>query len=202
MIIPVDKEKVINEFKAKYVENRYEAEVSKIYERFNGNKEERKDNIKEEIINNFKKLCSYSIELQKKGLKGVIQFIHISYLRTSLMENRGIYRIDIYDDRWFVDKEECYTNLNLDFIFQSLFSHISELEQHKKEYGRTITEMDIERIKLKEADKYNDLAIKIFKSMIDDFIECDEYKDMKKHEEIMILAGEYKDEAILLYESN
>ena len=198
MIILVDKEKVINEFKAKYVDKRFGEETFKIYEKFNSNKEE----IKEEIISEFKKVCAYAIELQEKGLKGIIQFIHISYLRTSLMENMGIYRIDLYDDRWFVDKEECSVNISLDFIYQPLFSHISELEQHKKEYGRTITEMDIERIKLKEAEKYHDLAIKILKSMINDFIECEEYKDMKKHEEIMILAGEYRDEAILLYESN
>ena len=161
MIIPVDKVKVINEFKEKYVDKRFREETFKIYERFNSNKED----IKEEIINKFKQVCAYSMELQEKGLKGEIQYIHISYLRTGLIENKGIYRIDLYDDKWFVDKEECSINIDFDFIFKALFSHMSELEEHKKEYGRNITEMDLERIKLKEADKYHDLAIKILKNI-------------------------------------
>lgn len=198
MIIPVDKEKILNEFESKYVENRFEQEIDKIYERFNKNKED----IKEGIINNFKKVCTYAMELQEKDLKGEIQFIHISFLRTRLAENNGIYRIDLYDDKWFLDKEECFINISLDFIFESLFSHISELEGKKKEYGRTITEMDIEKIRLTEGDKYHKLALKILQTMINNFIECNEYKAMKKHEEIMIIAGEYRDDGILLYESN
>lgn len=197
MIIPVDKEKILNEFKEKYVYKKFQEEVPKIYERFNSNKED----IKQEINDNFKKVCAYAIELQEKALKDEIRYIHISYLRTGVIENKGIYRIDLYDDKWFVDKEECSINVDLDFIFVSLFSHISELEEHRKEYSRNITEMDIEKIKLSEGDKYHELTLEILKSMIDDFVECDEYKAMKKHDEIMILAGEYRDESTILFES-
>ena len=34
MIIPIDKERVLDEFKLKYVENRFYEEISKIYEEF------------------------------------------------------------------------------------------------------------------------------------------------------------------------
>lgn len=198
MIIPVDKEKILHEFNEKYVIKRFEQETVKIYEKFENNKEE----LKGEILSKFKKVCTYAKELQEKALKGEIKYIYISYLRTSIVENKGVYRIDMYDDKWFLDKEECFINLSLDFIFEPLFAHVGELEGHKKEYGRNITSMDIERIRLKEGDKYHKLTIEILKSMINDFLECDEYESMKKHETIMILAGEYRDEAILLYEDN
>ena len=73
MIIPVDKAKIINEFKLKYVEERYSQEITKIYERFNKNKD-----IKEKIIANFKKVCLHAINFQEKDLKREIQYIYIS----------------------------------------------------------------------------------------------------------------------------
>jgi len=79
---------------------------------------------------------------------------------------------------------------------------MEELQIKRKEYGRTITEMDIEKIKLKEGNKYHRLGIKILESVVKDFVECDEYKEMKKNDEISILAGEYCDEAVLIYETS
>lgn len=197
MIIPVNKEKIMNEFKTKYIEGRFHEESTKIYEEFENNKK----SIIQELILKFKEVCKKAINMQEKDLKGEIKYIYMSYLRISLMQSSGIYRIDLYDDKWFLDKEECCVNMDLSFIYEPLFKHMKELLEKRKEYGRTITEMDIEKIKLKEGDKYHRLGIKILESIVNDFVACDEYKEMKKNDEISILAGEYHDEAILIYEN-
>ncbi|WP_315081006.1 hypothetical protein [uncultured Clostridium sp.] len=198
MIIPVDKEKILQEFNGKYVKERFSEERSKIYEKFNSKKEL----IKKELINNFDHVCKIANNLQNKNLKGKIQYIYISYLRTNLMQNSGIYRIDMYDDKWFLDKEECSGNLNLSFIYEPLFNHSNELLEKRKEYGRTITEIDIEKIKISEGNKYNDVVIDILESIVYDFLNCESYKEMKKSEEIMIFVGEYRDEVKLIYEDS
>lgn len=198
MIIPIDKEKVLNEFKLKYVEGRFYEESSKIYEEFEGKREL----IKEDILSKFKKGCLNASELQRKELKGEIKYIYFSYLRTSIIDDKSTYRIDFFDDKWFMDKEECSVDFNMDFIYKPLFNHMKELNEKKSEYGRTITEMDIENIKLKEADRYNNIALKILDSLTDDFISCDEYKEMNRSEEMLILAGEYMDEVRILYEES
>ncbi|BCZ47460.1 hypothetical protein psyc5s11_35270 [Clostridium gelidum] len=198
MIIPVNKEKIMDEFKTKYVEGRFYEESPKIYEMFEDNKK----SIIEELILKFKEVCKKAINMQEQGLKGEIKYIYISYLRTSLMQNLGVYRIDFYDDKWLLDKEECFINIDLSFIYEPLFNHMEELQIKRKEYGRTITEMDIEKIKIKEGNKYHRLGIKILESIVNDFVECDEYKEMKKNYEISILAGEYCDEAVLIYETS
>lgn len=197
MIIPIDKEKVLNEFKLKYVEGRFYEESSKIYEEF----ESKRELIKEKVLSKFKEGCEKALNLQNEGIKGEIKYIYFSYLRTSIMENKSTYRMDFFDDGWFMDKEECSINFNMDFIYKPLFKHMEELNEHKSEYGRTITEMDIEKIKLKEADRYNKIALRILDSFTDDFINCNEYKEMKKSEEIHIFAGEYMDQVRVLYES-
>ena len=197
MIIQVDKEKVLEEFKNKYVENRFTNEISKINEKIAKNEEI----IKNQILLNFNKVCENAKTLQNENLKKKIKFIYISFLRTSLLENKGIWRIDLFDENWFLDKEECFINLDFSFLYESLFEHIKELQEKKKEYGRTITEMDIEKIKLQEGDKYHKFVIKILEDIVNELIECENFKEMKRHEELMIFAGEYKDEVELLYEN-
>ena len=198
MIIQENKEKILEEFKNKYVMNRFMNEISKINEII----EKKEKVIKDEILLNFNKVCENAKNLQNQNLKKEIKFIYISFLRTSLLENKGIYRIELFDENWFLDKEECSINLDFTFIYEDLFKHIDELQEKKKEYGRTITEMDIEKIKLKEGDKYHELIIRIFENMKNELMECENFKEMIKNEEFMIFAGEYMDEVELLYESS
>lgn len=198
MIIHVDKEKVLDEFKRKYVEGRFYEQSSKIYEYF----EENKESIKKEILISFREGCKRALELQSSGTKQDIKFIYISYLRTSIMENKGIYRIDFFDERWFMDKEECSVDFDMDFVYEPLFKHMEELNEKKSEYGRTITEMNIDKIKMKESERYNKIALNILDDMVEDFINIDEYKEMKKSDEIRIFAGEYMDKVRVLYENS
>ena len=198
MIIQADKEKVLDEFKRKYVEGYFYEEASKIYEYF----EENKDSIKKKMLISFREGCKKALELQNEGIKQNIKFIYISYLRTSIMDNKSTYRIDFLDNRWFMDKEECSIDLNMDFIYEPLFKHMEELNEKKSEYGCTITEMDIEKIKMKESEKYNKIALNILDGMIEDFISTDEYQEMKKDEEIRVFAGEYMDKVMVLYENS
>ena len=198
MIIPVDKEKILQEFKDKYVNNRFINEIPKINKKIEKNEKV----IKNEILLNFNKVCENAKNLQNQNLKKEIKFIYISFLRTSLLENKGIWRIDLFDENWFLDKEECFINLDFSFIYEDLFDFIEGLQEKKKEYGRSITEMDIEKIKLQEGDKYHNLIMRFFENKINELIECENFKEMNKHNELMIFTGEYMDEVELLYESS
>ncbi|CAH0437506.1 Conserved hypothetical protein [Clostridium neonatale] len=72
----------------------------------------------------------------------------------------------------------------------------------RKEYGRAIREMDIEKIKLEESNKYNGIAMQILAQLINQFMECDEYKNIDKDEEIIFFAGEYMDDVVILYDGS
>ena len=192
MIIKADKNKVLKEFREKYVADRYKEELKNILEKYNENK----DSIKEKLTSKFNSICQEAVFLQKEGLKGEIKYIYFSMLRTKLLENKGQWRIDLYDERWFLDKEECSINIDLDFIYEPVFNHMKELSEKKKEYIRIIKEKDLEAIKLKEANKYHSLALNIMRDALKNFLECISYNEMKKKEDIAIMAGEYMDTAI------
>lgn len=195
MIIQVDKEKVLKEFEEKYVQGRYITEFKKILEEYTENKEK----IKENLSAAFNSVCKEAILLQEKQLKGEIKYIYFSMLRTMLLENKGSWRIDLYDENWFLDKEECSINIDLNFIYEPLFNHMKELLTKKNEYGRTIKENDIHLIKQKEANTYHCFVLSVITDLLKIFLEDLAYKEMEKKEDIVIMSGEYMDAAIKIH---
>jgi len=198
MLKQIDKNKVLREFEEKYVTDKWVDKFLEVDEMYKGDKAA----IEENLSLSFDKVCKQAIVFQGKQLKGEIKYIYISLLRTSILENKGEYRIDLYDENWFLDKEETNINIDLNFIYVPLFDFIKELKEKKKEYGRTITDMDIENIMLREVYKFHVLALEFLKGLIENFIKISSYEEMEKAEDIRILAGEYMDEAEIIYPEN
>lgn len=195
MIQTINKETALKDFIEKHVQERWIKNIEII----NKNYIENSDKIESQFIKTFEKLCKKAISLQNEGNKGEISYIYISFLRTRIMENTAFYRIDAYDSNWFADKEECFEFWDADFMFKDFFQHMEELELYKSDYLRKITSMDIERIKKYEAIKYHIFAIEFVRTMIDQLIEVEKYKEMLKTPNIVILAGEYMDQTEVLY---
>ena len=199
MIKYPDKEEVLQEFKEKYVDNLWVNNFIENDEFYRNNKEEFDFKLRQK----FEFICKKCIEMQNSNLKGEVNYIYFSLLRTSLLEGRGEFRIDFYDENWFLDKAECSVNIELDFLYTTLFELESILKSKKIEYGRTITEMDIEYIILDEADKYHILCAEFLKDIIkEQFINLKSYKEMKKSNNLKILIGEFMDEAEIIYEAH
>ncbi|AJG99816.1 hypothetical protein LF65_03253 [Clostridium beijerinckii] len=195
VIKSVNKKEILNKFVNKYVGDRWITEFNNIDEKYKNNK----NSIQEDLKSQFADVCKLGIALQDQGLKGEIKYIYFSLLRTSLLENKGEFRIDLYDERWLLDKAECSVNINLDFIYTSLFKHMEELKEKKKEHVRTITDMDIEELMLLESNLYHILSVEFLRNVIEELLEVPSYKELKKSEDIKIMAGEFRDEADLIY---
>ncbi|MCB2342178.1 hypothetical protein [Clostridium estertheticum] len=84
------------------------------------------------LVSAFNEVCKQAICLQDKQLKGEIRYIYFSLLRTSILENKGEYRVDLYDENWFLDKQESFINIDLNFIFASILSIWKNLRKRKK----------------------------------------------------------------------
>lgn len=194
-----DKEEVLKEFKEKYVDNLWINNFVENDEFYRNNKEE----IDSKLRMQFESVCKKCIDLQEENLKGEIHYIYFSLLRTSILEGKGEFRIDFYDENWFLDKEECSINMDLSFLYQTLFEMESSLKSKKMEYGRDITDMDIEDIIMDEADKYHILCAEFLKEIINEqFINIDSYKEINKGSNLKILVGEFMDDVEIVYEAD
>lgn len=193
----MDKNEALKDFVEKYVKGQWQQEFVAIDEDYRKNKE----HIDEGLKFAFESLCKEAITLQNRNAKGKIKYIYFSFLRTSIMGNTSFYRLDAYDEKWFLDKQECFVMWDADFIFRNLFNHIKELQTKTGGYARKITPIDIEEIKFCEALKYHTLTMEFLKEMIPMLIEGEAYKEMVKTPDITILAGEFMDLSEPLYEA-
>ncbi|WP_297423990.1 hypothetical protein [Clostridium sp.] len=192
---PVNKDKNLVEFLEKNLVNKWVDEFLEIDKRY-------KNNIvfiEDELKSKFDSVCKLGSKFQEQEAKGEIKYIYFSLLRTSFFKNEWLWRIDLYDEKWFLDKTECSINISLDFIYNSFFQKIEELKEKKKEYGRSITDMDIEDVMIGEADKYHILATEFLKSIIDKLIKVPCYENLKKTEDVKIMAGEYIGASEVIY---
>ncbi|OCA96886.1 hypothetical protein [Clostridium beijerinckii] len=195
MLKQIDKEKVLMEFNEKYVLDQWAYKFLEADEIYKSDKEA----IEENLMISFEDICKKATELQKNKVKGEIKYIYFSLLRTKILEYEGEYRVDLYDENWFLDKKETSTNLDLNFLYVPLFDFIRELKEKKKMYGRTITDMDVENIMLGEVNKFHVLAVEFLRNTVEKFVTTPAYDEMEKADDIKILAGEYMDEAEIIY---
>lgn len=195
-MITEKKKAAIEDLARKHILNRWMDELKNISNRYLGSQDE----IEGELIDIFDKLCRRTKELQEKGLKNKVKYIYFSILRTKIMENKGVYRIECYDEDWYLDEVEVYELWNPDFIYKSLFDHMEELEEEKKKYLRKITSMDIEKIKQVEASKYHILACEMIRDIVEKLIELESFKEIVEESGYLILFGEYKGDSELIYQ--
>ena len=187
----IDKQGALEDFHQKYVYGKWVNNFIEIDKNYTNNREK----IEAKISQKFEEICKKAISLQKSQLKGRIKYIYFSFLRTNIIEDNAEYKVDFFDEKWLLDKIECTVNINMGFVFDLLFSDIEELKIRKNEYGRKITLMDIEEIKIIESEKYNALAIEFLRDIINKLVEIPAYIEMQKGEDILIMAGEFMDRA-------
>ncbi|WP_374020736.1 hypothetical protein ABU162_14825 [Paenibacillus thiaminolyticus] len=197
MIRVMSKEEALQDLLEQHVFDRWQSDLPEIDERYR----QEKEHIERRFLEAFEAVCKQAAKLQEEGRKGSIHYVYISFLRTSIMANTAQYRIDAYDDNWFLDLEECASSWSADFIFVPLFRRMGELEEKRKAYARKITPMDIEKIKLIEAYKYHLLTVEWIRGFVPSLIESEAYRQMDRSAKLQLFVGEYKDQCELLYET-
>ncbi|MEK5321130.1 hypothetical protein NSS94_17990 [Paenibacillus sp. FSL L8-0644] len=158
----------------------------------------RQQAIEDELIAALESLCQLATLQHEQGRKGDIRYIYISLLRTCVRKNKAVYRIDAYDENWFLDETECAVEWSADFVFEPLFNRMTKLEKLKSDYARKITTMDIEQIQQIEAVKYHLLTVEFLKSQMPVFIASPSLERMPKANVCTIFAGEYRDDNEIL----
>lgn len=155
-----------------------------------------------DVVRDFSKVCQRVIELQKRNEKGKVKYIYFSFLRTNILADNGDFRVDIYDENWFLDNKQCSGSIDMSFVFKYLFNFIEKIKKNSLENKISMSDIELEKIKLEESERYKILAIEYLKTIVLKMVEDEKYKQMIKDENIYIIAGEYMDECQLIYPKN
>lgn len=149
---------------------------------------------KREIDHVYKK---YRV-MAEKGTVGSLEWIYISFLRTSLVDRSSCYRIDFYDSRGCLSEIECAGSWDCDIVFNFYYDILGEIEERAKK--KTI-------LKIYEATNVvNDLA-SYFRQLSDQLIteiiqsmHTDFTKMVTGKNSIKVMMGDFLDDSELVLE--
>lgn len=78
----------------------------------------------------FSEYCDKIYQMQQKGEKGAIAYIHFSVLRTNILLKKHEIRMDAYDENWYMDSVECSGQ----YLVGEFYSYLEE-------YGDMVEEL-------------------------------------------------------------
>ncbi|MBG9795705.1 hypothetical protein ABD76_25865 [Paenibacillus dendritiformis] len=143
-----------------------------------------------ELIAAFRKLCLRIREQQASGTKARIAFIHFSYLRSWLLQEKLVYSLEAYDDRWYVDRNECLELVELPWLhwFVQEFKH----ELRNKLHG-IVPEMEQDAILLREITVLHPFVREWMRKLVPELLALPEFQLVKRADVLRFRTGEYKD---------
>lgn len=86
------------------------------------------------IIHAFEQLFANIHEQQEQGRLAPVAFIHLSLLRTSLLENKFTYLLEAYGETWYFDWTQCTAQYEADWLCEAMFELKQTLEKERKPY--------------------------------------------------------------------
>ncbi|MCM3289179.1 hypothetical protein M3661_03450 [Paenibacillus sp. MER 180] len=108
-----------------------------------------------EWIESFRGMCMQIAQMQRRGEKAPIGFIHYSVLRTSVLEGTCTYQIEAYSDDWYWDPAECFARYDARWALQGLTALIELLYERRKMYMGMLHAADVERMVLQHIGAFS-----------------------------------------------
>lgn len=156
----------------------------------------------ESFQTSIRKLCLKASSQQIAGNKGPAAHLYISFLRTNILEDNWQYRLDLYDEKFYLDSTECSTNWEIDFVWKYLKARLTQLSTTMKNsmYANKMQECHLNQVKVEMAAQYHQIAMACTKLIIEEALGVPEYRELAKTQNFKIAMGEYLDNNMLLYE--
>ncbi|MEK4425967.1 pentapeptide repeat-containing protein [Solibacillus sp. FSL K6-1523] len=108
--------------------------VRRLQEKVDRQFRQQKSSLLQPIIEALEQLFVNVRDQQKQGRLAPVAFIHLSLLRTSLLENKCTYLLEAYGETWYYDWRECTAQYEAKWLSEALIDLQNTLEQERKPY--------------------------------------------------------------------
>ncbi|WP_042473914.1 pentapeptide repeat-containing protein [Bacillus ndiopicus] len=147
----------------------------------------------------FQLICEQLAEEQILHLKEALGNITISLLRTELLEGTHRYVVEGTTGKWIFDAHPIVTTYDASWALQYLEQFIAELEQYSKVFAGTVSQVEIEALKLQEVKHFHQYIASLARYALRDEIICPAYKRLKREADLEIRIGEFFDYSETVY---
>lgn len=193
-------EELIHEFLEKQTAPWLEEDVPIMQEKFPVKQGE----ITERLRDSISKLCQEASQQQAAGDKGPAAYLAISFLRTNILDDCFSYRLDLYDEKFYLDRTECTGYFEMDFVWQYYQARLEQLTTAicSSLYKHKIRTRQMNAVKIVMAERYHQIAMICMQLVIEEALKTPEFYALRKAANFKVIIGEYKDKSMLLYEES
>lgn len=179
-------------------------------EKFEGEHKKEKEKIRlmfchvlqEQMEQLMKSICSSFDDIEHHILKNKkvdIAYFIFSLMRCDLMNDKAIIRLDVMGEEWFLDDEMISTEIDISFLFQSLFDWKHEMLTDMRTYMGMINKYDVENLVQDEAMAWNGIIAFMMRFAFRDIEAYDAFSNIPKLPFWIIRWGEYKDKSEIVF---
>ncbi|MEC1180053.1 pentapeptide repeat-containing protein [Metasolibacillus meyeri] len=162
---------------------------------FQGNREQ----LVTQFQQDFQQICEQLVQQQTLHHKEPIGNITISLLRTELLEGNYRYVVEATTGKWIFDAHPIVTTYDATWALQFLKQFIEELALYSKVFAGTISQVEIEALKLQEAKHFHQYIASLARYALREGITCLAYEQLKREADLEIRIGEFFDYSETVY---
>ncbi|WP_019636967.1 pentapeptide repeat-containing protein [Paenibacillus fonticola] len=151
------------------------------------------------VENSFREICLLVNTMQSKQEKDPIAYIHYSLMRTSVLEESYLYRVEAYSNKWYLDEQACMSVYDASWAYQSISMMKEKLVVEQRKYMGLLNPADIENMIQSALKYFHQFIVSLIKSVVSQLVQLQEYQSIQKSDRLYIRSGEYKDISETLY---
>ncbi|MCL1924631.1 MAG: hypothetical protein FWF50_03505 [Defluviitaleaceae bacterium] len=158
--------------------------------------EENKELIVENFSEKLNELFELAIIQQKASIKEPIEYMYISFLRSSMLVESYEFCIDLFNEMIWLDKEETTIYFPLKFIFQYIDQDIEDM---KSFVNRKIPQFNLDELKYQYSQCYIPFAALVINKIINEAISKTNFYMLQIAESFKVLFGGYMEKGEIIH---
>jgi len=158
------------------------------------------DEIEAQFVFAFKKAFRQAADFQESQDKGVIRYMVLSHLYSSVWAGGYSVKLDIFDKRFYADPHEIDVYLTLDWLYGFLSEDMDHIyKELVKQHIFSPRRHELEQIRYRYVYYYHAVALELISNAIPTLLNLPEYKKMTVDPDFEIFFGGYMDKAKVVW---
>jgi len=140
----------------------------------------------------FQSVCAGIVKMQNDSSLPAISYMEYTMLYTNFIKRRYLAEIWIYDDKSYLDKNQCFIgSYDISFLFIYFDELWDKLISMRKRYVGKVTAREVKAYMIQALPDFYSYLINIARFAIIECIEGSPFADIKKTGQFMVNVGDY-----------
>ncbi|QDY85075.1 pentapeptide repeat-containing protein [Paenibacillus polymyxa] len=150
-------------------------------------------------VEEFRGYCRHIRQEQLQGRKGSIGYITYSMLRTTWLEERPAYLVEVSNALWMLDPQPIRFEWNTSWAYSYWTDLHQQLRGEVEKRQVSLSELEWEQVMLEAAVHIHALVVNVVRSAMKQAVYLPEFQELEREETFEIRVGEYWDHSVSVY---